>query len=287
MLDVAFDREAALPRDAATVIIVRDPPNGGPMEVFCVERHAKSAFLGGALVFPGGKVDPADLDVGWELNATECAPEAARLAGDNASLRALAVAACRETLEEAAILALHGRTLTHDEVVALRVESAAEGLLPRFRSRGLVLDLAALSPFARWVTPAAESRRFDTRFFLMVAPAGQEGAHDAHETMASFWGTPTDILARFDSGSVQLAPPTHRTLEILAPLARTTDAQAVARASCLDPICPELVRHADATGETLALTLPGDPEHSLRMARVPGLSRFVLRGAVWTPSSAP
>ncbi len=284
MLEFDLGRPVAVPRDAATLVLVRDAPDD-TLEAFCVERHIKSAFLGGALVFPGGKVDVADLDAGWSDRTTP--PRAASFAEGPAELRALAVAACREALEEAAILPLADGTLSHEELLLLRARSKETSLLACLLERGLRVDLGALHPLARWVTPEAETRRFDARFFLAIAPAGQEGAHDAHETTASFWATPRATLDRFEAGAVQLAPPTHRTLELLAGVSTTEAAIRLADEANLEPICPRLVRHADGKVDTLALVLPGDPEHELREARVPGASRYVLRGERWMPGSAP
>ena len=149
---------------------------------------------------------------------------------------------------------------------------------------GLLLDLAALHPFARWVTPEAETRRYDTRFFLAAAPLGQVGAHDDLETISSFWVTPRDLLLRFDAGEIELAPPTHRTAEALAGVTRVADAFALASEASKEVICPRLVPHRDAAGETLALVLPGDPEHDVREARVAGASRFVLQDGRWLPA---
>jgi hypothetical protein len=133
------------------------------------------------------------------------------------------------------------------------------------------------------VTPLAEARRFDARFFLYVADGKLTGAHDDHETTASFWATPAELLRRFEQGEIQLAPPTHRCLELL--LAKHTIEDAVAFAATLGvlPICPKLVPQGDG----LALVLPGDPEHDVATPRVPGLSRFVLRGERWVPEAAP
>jgi 8-oxo-dGTP pyrophosphatase MutT (NUDIX family) len=279
MLDLDANRAAVPPRDAATVLVVRDG-DGGRLEVFCVVRHVKSGFLGGAVVFPGGKVDEADRDAAWDALATGARSFAP---GEDAGLtRAFAVAACREALEEAAILPAATTTLSHDDLLALRPLLAKDslGFRAALEARSLALDLAALRPFARWVTPLAESRRFDTRFFLVVAPPGQEGAHDAHETTASFWAMPEEVLARFDRGELQLAPPTHRSLEVLATVTSTADALTLAAGLSLDPICPKLVPVPGAaeTAGALALVLPGDPDHDVRDARVPGRSRFVLHG---------
>jgi 8-oxo-dGTP pyrophosphatase MutT (NUDIX family) len=286
VLDLQIDREGVTPRDAATLVLVRDA--GAGLEVFCVERNKKSRFLGGAVVFPGGKLDAADASDAWTDLVTE--PRAPQASSEPFStgpshLRALAISACRETLEEAAMLPLAGGAASDDELGALRAKLAAEPAALRawLAERRLRIDLSALHPFARWITPTAESRRFDARFFLGVAPGGQSGAHDEHETTASYWAAPGEMLARFDRDEIQLAPPTHRILALLAGESSAAGAIALAGASCLDPICPRLV----PLGDTLALALPGDPEHAVREPRAPGRSRFVLRGDRWRPEDAP
>ncbi len=221
MLDLDPTRAAAAPRDAATLVVVRDGASG--LEVFCVERQ-KVGFLGGAVVFPGGKLDTADLDPAWvTLSKSPRVPTGSSEA-DVATWRGLGVAACREALEEAAILPLAGTALDHATLRSwqARVAKKRGGPPPETTLAALLteaharLDLAALHPMARWVTPVAESRRFDTRFFLYVADAALTGAHDDHETTASFWATPAEVMRRFVAGELQLAPPTHRTLKQLA-----------------------------------------------------------------------
>jgi 8-oxo-dGTP pyrophosphatase MutT (NUDIX family) len=281
MLDFDIDREAVPPKDAATLILLRTAASGG-LEVFCVERNRSLKFMGGAIVFPGGKLDDKhDRDVAWESLANDPDERGLKFAPDAATLRALAVAACRESLEEAAILPVRGGKLEERDLLDLRRALANDpgAIRSALRARSLVLDLAALHPFARWITPVAESRRFDARFFLAVAPEGQPGAHDESETLASFWADPSRVLADFDQNKVQLAPPTHRTLEILANARTVQGAIAAAKAANLDPICPRLVQHED----TIALALPGDPEHSVKETRVPGAVRFVLRNERFRP----
>lgn len=288
MLDFQTTGNVVVPRDAATLLLVRDAAEGG-VEIFCVERSKKSGFMGGAIVFPGGKLDDADRAPGWIDATSPPRTPHTPIASDPDTLRALAIAACRETLEEAALFPLEGKALDHDALLALRAELATteRSLLDLVRARGLRLDLAALHPFARWITPTAESRRFDARFFLAAVGADARGLHDANETTSSFWARPAGVLQRFEAGEVQLAPPTHRTLEILATEANAAAAIASTTQACLDPICPRLVRHIDAAGETMALVLPGDPEHEVRTSRAPGRSRFVLRGTRWLPEDAP
>lgn len=284
-LDLDPARPAVPPRHASTLVVVREVPaqRAGGLEVFCVERQ-KVGFLGGAVVFPGGKLDPGDLDAGWATVTNEPRATPASWAPDEATHRGLAIAACREALEEAAILPVVGAAPAHADLVAWRKSLDGETTLRALlASKGLTLDLQALRPFARWITPEAESRRYDTRFFLFLADRALTGAHDDHETTASFWAPPAEVLRRFDAGELQLAPPTHRTLELLASARTTGDAVALADAACLDPICPRLVV-ADGTA---ALVLPGDPAHDVKDARVAGKSRFVLRGDRFVPEDAP
>jgi 8-oxo-dGTP pyrophosphatase MutT (NUDIX family) len=242
--------------------------------------------MGGAVVVPGGKVEADDRAQGWsELGSfPDELPGAWR--DDEADARAAFVAACRETLEEACIL----HTLPPVDGARtreLRGQASQASFANVMRGASLRVDATALVPFARWVTPAAETRRFDTRFFVARCPQGQDGAHDLRETVRSFWAGPAEILRRFDAGEVTLFPPTHRTLEILSGARAVDDAIEIARQACLDPICPRLVPHADGEGSTLALVLPGDPEHEVPVRRVPGGTRYVLRGTAWRSEDAP
>ncbi len=232
--------------------------------------------MGGVIAFPGGKLDPDDTSEGW-LELTNEAP--AFPEGQPplpAAARALAVAACRETLEEAAIVPVVGPPLAHPKALALRAELAAgasfEGAL---RARGRRLDLAALRPFARWITPEAEPRRFDACFFLLRLPEGQAGESDLGETTQGFWAAPSEVLARFAGGQLTLAPPTQRCLELLAGEAEASveGAFALAGRQTLLPVCPHFVLGADPP----TIVLPGDPAHPVAERRVEGPSRFVLR----------
>ena len=271
MLDFDPARAAPAPRPAATVIVLRPSPAG--IEVFCVLRHQKSTFLGGAVVFPGGKVDAADTADAWAALATDPHPRAALLADDAATARALSVAACRESLEEATILPLV-HSLPDSDVLAMRAELAAGHAFPDVLvARGARLSLDALVPWARWVTPEAESRRFDARFFLLPLPEHQRGAHDDHEITHSFWSRPAGVLDRFLRGELFLAPPTCRTLELLAACASIDSAVALANDQSLLPVCPRFVPHDAAP----YLALPGDPSHDVPEKRVAGKTRFVLR----------
>jgi 8-oxo-dGTP pyrophosphatase MutT (NUDIX family) len=275
------EREPAVPRDAATVVVVRDGPRG--LEVFLVVRHAKSGFLGGALVFPGGKVDPSDSAGGWAEVATEPPLRAREFSTEAASPRALAVAACREAFEEANILPT-APTLGASELdeVAGEITELGGVLLAALARRGLRLAVHELVPLARWVTPTAESRRFDARFFLLELPRGQVGKADEHEATHGFWERPAGALERAARGEVFLAPPTARVLELLATAGDVAAAKAVASRQSLEPICPVFV-----PGDPPYVALPGDPSHPVRERVVDGPSRYVIREGLFVAEDPP
>lgn len=151
----------------------------------------------------------------------------------------------------------------------------------------VVVDAATLVPFARWITPSAEGKRFDARFFVAAAPADQIARHDNLETVDSLWATPADVLARYERGELKLPPPTIRNLEDLAVHATVDAALAWARGRVVAPILPKLVPLDD----TIAIVLPWDPEYAALpgegiviepthpVARPP--SRFVLSEGRW------
>jgi 8-oxo-dGTP pyrophosphatase MutT (NUDIX family) len=259
------------PVPASTLLLLRDGDAG--LEVLTVVRSGASPFMAGNLVFPGGKVDPADAS--FTQANTPC-PAADAEFGAAPGLHAFAVAACRESLEEAAVLPVVGGVLDDAALVALRTQ-LAQGTLALdawLASAGLRLDLAALVPFARWITPAQEGRRYDTRFFVARAPANQSGLHDANETTSAAWSTPAAVLDAFDAGTVRLAPPTHKAVTMLA--AHATVDEALAAPRCLAPILPLLVKSGEGDTATVALVLPGDPEHPVPERRAPGPTRYVL-----------
>lgn len=273
MLDLDPNRPAATPRPASTVLVLRD--DEGSLSVYVIVRHPKSGFMGGVVAFPGGKVDAADDAPSLAGVSTSLSPRFADFGADlPASPAALAMAAARECLEEAAILPVEAPPLTDEEAQGLRARlEGGAPLVDELRALRRKVDLGALAPFARWVTPVAEPRRFDACFFLLRCPDGQEGAFDPHETTAGEWAKPRDLLARFECAELMIAPPTLRCLELLATCADVDEALALAGRQNLRPVCP----HLAMVGDTPALVLPGDPLHPEREPIVAGPSRFVLR----------
>jgi 8-oxo-dGTP pyrophosphatase MutT (NUDIX family) len=282
MLDLDPARAAAPTKDAATVVVVREI--SGAVELFCVERHARSGFMAGAIVFPGGKLDPSDRDGAWQALATGLAPRARSLASAEIDALGFAVAALRELLEEGAILPVVGDGVDSARALDLREELArrqsASGALAfaeLLSAHALRLDTLRLEALWRWITPVAETRRYDTRFYLLPLPPGQSGLHDRHETTSSFWATPAQVLERWERSEIFLAPPTSRTLEILVDAKSFDDARVIAAARSLDPLCPAFCVHGDQT----LLTLPGDPLHPEPAPTLPPAgepTRFVLQG---------
>jgi len=150
------------PRDAGTLIIV-DDSDAAP-RVLMGRRAASHVFMAGRFVFPGGRVDPADLRMaaGLTLDPHACDRLAAmtRASFDTRRSVAIALAAIRETFEEVGVL-----------IGAEGAVKAPRGTWEAFAARSIRPDPAALVPIARAITPPGRTRRFDTRFFVIRASA--------------------------------------------------------------------------------------------------------------------
>jgi 8-oxo-dGTP pyrophosphatase MutT (NUDIX family) len=218
------------PIPAATLILVREVASGAP-ELLMVERAPGMAFAGGALVFPGGRIDQADHEL------------AARLApGPDGAAR---IAAIRETLEETAVPA--GLKAPPRPEHCLEIQAAlgaGEGFGSIVEQAGLALDTAALTPLARWVPRFHARRRFDTLFFVARAPDGDWHPNVVEgECTGAFWLTAAAALERDRSGTAQLIFPTRRTLERLAQHSSFEEIVADARAHPVEPISPWVEEH--------------------------------------------
>lgn len=265
----------APPRDAASVVLLRDGAHG--LEVLLLRRHQNSGVLGGLYVFPGGKLDVADADVGWR-DALDLPPDIlqARLNEADTPLakaQGLHVAALRELYEEAGVLlALPPPSLEVTQALHARLQ-ADEAWPQALRGLSLRGHVSGLLPWSRWITPRnppVGTPRFDTRFFLALLPAGQEAAHDDHEAVESLWLTPRDALQRYWQREIELIPPQLMALAQLARHARAADAwqEALARrAPCIQP------EHF-MDGEVRAMCYPGDPLHPIPERALPGPTRL-------------
>ena len=287
-MTVGFDLHAppVTPRDAASVILVRDGAQG--VELFFVKRRADVRFMGGAFVFPGGKLDPEDdsPSIATDLDDAQCR---ARMGEpDNALSRALHIAAARECLEESGVL-LSTAPVAHDRIARARhaLDVEKRPLTEVLAELDATLALRELIPFARWVTPREETRRFDARFFIARADARTQASHDTRETVASAWLSPAEAIARAERREIVLVPPTYRTAQLLA-TARTAD-EAIALAQPSGHAWQPVVRALESSFEIL---LPDDhdhPEHARFVsAQTPSfVTRFVYDDGVWSSVRAP
>jgi 8-oxo-dGTP pyrophosphatase MutT (NUDIX family) len=264
---LAGRRAPAVPRDAATVMLLRpaERAGGAGVEVYMLRRQASMAFAPGAQVFPGGSVDARDADeeVAW------AGPDAAEwgrvFAAPPDLARALVCAAVRETFEESGVL-LAGESA--DSVVADTTSADWErdrnALLDRSVSlaelltrRGLVLRSDLLRPWSRWITPAVEPRRFDARFFAAALPAGQRTRDVGGEAAEAAWIEPAAAIEAGQRGEIELWPPTAVTL---AELAACGDAEsALSGPRHVTPRIPEVLLREGAAW----LTVPGVTEYPL------------------------
>ena len=286
------DAIVANARPAATVVVLRDGP-AGP-EVFMVRRHEDTAFMGGAHVFPGGRVDAVDGDAddSWCDGVAHATTQLAGL--EKSEAVAYHVAAARELFEEAGVLlarhpdgdfvslagAADHERLKQDRA---RVHEARTTLRAVIEREQLRLALDALVLFAHWVTPPVDTRQFDTRFFMTRVPAHQTPAHDDTETTHSIWMTPADAIAKSEQGDIVLPPPTWSTIRELEPFASVDDALAWARRRRVVSRQP-LMLEQDGLRMLLA---PGDPLHPDPAGDEPlAETRFIFVDGRWRPERA-
>ena len=269
----------ALP--SASVVMLRDGASG--LEVFLLKRHGLSDVLGGAYVFPGGKVDREDVELNGQLDGDAADLHAAlgEPALDPQQAAALYVAAIREAFEETGVLYAEA-----DPATAQRAwRSLREGLRFPEVAESLALRLRAsdLAPWSRWVTPrigGVVRKRFDTRFFVAAIPRGQAPVHDDHEAVESVWLAPRAALEQYWAGQIELAPPQIMSLAHLSRSATVHDVVAAARSRTPPTVQPEPLE----TGEGLReICYPGDERHSVRERALPGPTRLCWRNKRFEP----
>jgi 8-oxo-dGTP pyrophosphatase MutT (NUDIX family) len=270
------------PRASATVVLLRDEPQNG-LEVFLLRRHTASAVLGGAYVFPGGKLDDADCSSDVHAFLDTSTQELQRALGE-ADLAAptaagLYVAAIREVLEECGVLYARlqdSQALTHDAGQRQRWQQAlhgGQGFVQVLQGAGLRVDTQHLAPWSRWITPVQPSvtnQRFDTRFFVAVLPKGQLPIHDNIEATDSVWLSPLEALTRYWAGAMPLAPPQIMTLVSLVSHTCTASVLNLAKQQTPPLVLPETFDEHGVRN----LCYPGDPRHSVQQRAMPGPTRL-------------
>jgi 8-oxo-dGTP pyrophosphatase MutT (NUDIX family) len=238
------------PRDAASVVLVRDAAAGG-LEVFLLRRGTSTTVLNGAYVFPGGKVDEADASAA-RIDALNLDGDANVLLGEpNLSPERAAsmfVAACRETLEETGV---------------------------RIPARDLL-------PLSRWITPkvpAMMTKRFDTRFFVAAIHVDVHATHDGQEADASVWYSPREALERYRDREINLAPP--QIMSLVGLMKMTNFAEVKAQLKGRVPHLVEPMSYLD--GENRVIAYPGDPKHSVKTQAMPGPTALIFRDSRFEP----
>jgi 8-oxo-dGTP pyrophosphatase MutT (NUDIX family) len=239
------------PRPAATVMVLR--PVGSWVEVFMLRRTSTMAFAAGMHVFPGGGLDQRDADPSLGWFGPPVPGLAATLGADPGQARALVVAAVRETFEECGVL-LAGRDAGHlvqdvlddgwerDRVALAAGDVSLAEVLGR---RGLGIRADLVRPWAHWVTPPFEPRRYDTRFFVAAMPTGQRARDLGGEADHALWVAPAEVLRLQQTGEAMLMPPTQVCLEDLA---AATDVSALLDTPrVLRPVMPALVCQDDGS----------------------------------------
>ncbi|HEX6135600.1 MAG TPA: NUDIX domain-containing protein [Longimicrobiales bacterium] len=237
---------AAEPKPAATAVLVRY--EAGRPEMLLLKRHRASGFVPGAYVFPGGRVDPADHD-----------PELLDMLGPlpRGPAGGYWTAAVREVFEETGVLLARSdagescRDADSDPVLARWREELLGGsatLLDVLRAERLRPYISRMVYCSHWITPVAEPRRYDTRFFLAELPTGSTVTVDAREMDDAVWVTADDALERFQRGALPMVFPTVKTIQLLRPYATVDEMLEAFRGADVPAVLPRLVRTDEGIG---------------------------------------
>jgi 8-oxo-dGTP pyrophosphatase MutT (NUDIX family) len=274
ILEENSNSSPATPLDASTVILLRETPSANPFEVLLMPRHSKQNFMGNAFVYPGGQLDEEDCNPKLADYASGMSAEEAKRRlnePDISDERALGLffAAVRETFEESGVLLavpVSGGSIDFtDPEIRKRfapyrhmIHQHEMTLLDLAKKEKLVFSLDQLTPFAHWITPEIELRRFDTRFLLARMPSGQAAVHDAMEMTETLWTTPEDAFLKQKSGEILLMPPTLKTLEEMAQFSSVSKLFSFASSRNIQTVLPQVL----SDGEVFGVKLPHDPEYS-------------------------
>jgi 8-oxo-dGTP pyrophosphatase MutT (NUDIX family) len=252
----------AEPRHASTVVLLRDHPAG--MQAYLLRRTQTMAFAAGMYVFPGGSVDSRDETLSEDAWAgPPPVAWAGLLTADEALTKALVCAAVRETFEESGVLLAGSGP---DDVVGDTTgddwEADRTALVDRSLSfaallsrRGLMLRADLLRPWAHWITPEFEPKRFDTRFFVAALPTGQRTRDVGGEADRVAWVRPQDALAAAQRGDMGMLPPTAFTLAEIGAYSSVAEVLEAGTARDVRPVLPKLVLDDD---DEARLLLPHD-----------------------------
>ncbi len=257
-------KDPVTPRDAASVLLLR-PAAGEPgqpgIEVYMLRRARSMAFAPGVFVFPGGSVDPRDAEEGMAWAGPDAQDWGRALDAPPALARALVCAAVRETFEESGVLLAgpDAGTVVAD-TSGPEWEAGRQALLDHSLSlagflgrRGLVLRSDLLRPWARWITPVVEARRYDTRFFIAAIPPGQRTRDVGGEAEEVAWWQPEAAIRAARQRELWLMPPTAVCLAEVGACGQVETALRAPRD--LRPVTPAVVETDDALWLTADLNV--------------------------------
>jgi 8-oxo-dGTP pyrophosphatase MutT (NUDIX family) len=264
IVDIQAGRiEPVSARDAATVVVLRDHARYG-LQAFLLRRVASMDFAPGAYVFPGGSVDPRDGEAALAWSGPSPAEWGSAFKASETLARELVCAAVRETFEETLVL-LAGPTESSvvDDTRGEDWEIDRQALLDRSLSfgtfldrRGLVLRTDLLRPWAHWITPIVEPKRYDTRFFVAGMPDGQRARDVSTEADQVAWVRPAEAVERASRGEWFLMPPTLATLSELAGYETVADVLAAPREIVVNQPVAKII-----DGEAYLVPPEGEEEH--------------------------
>ena len=300
-LQSARDKPSQLkiPRPASTIILARY--RNGELQVYLLRRSSRSGFMPGNYVFPGGTVDPEDRAHGfWQAHVDmDSKSISRRLGGDLTVDEALAhaVAAVRETFEEAGVFLAHRSQQTRQDLEKVCYRRIA-ATLPKgwlrdwVVSDGWTLALSLLTPWSHWITPEARSQRYDTRFFLTIMPSEQQCLPDTMETTHGIWINPEKGLDANLQGDIPLSPPALVTLHELQQYRDMVSLEKELENRQWGETClPLLIRSSQET----MIVLPWDPMYDqenetdinalekMPLGQDQDFSRLWYRKGIWRP----
>ena len=254
--------EAAIAVPAATILMLRNGPTG--LEVFMVVRHHQIDFASGALVFPGGKVDKGDSEIRRFCDGAKTA--------DDTQL-SLMVGAIREAFEECGILLARttGETnlISGDRLNSLEhyrdpLNKNEVTIAEFLEKENLTLACDLLQPYAHWITPDMMPKRFDTHFYLALAPDDHVAIHDGYESVDSIWISPANALKGAEQGTYTIIFPTRLNIEMLGESDSVNNALEAARNRTIIPVTPWTEKRDDG----VYLCIPEEAGYRLSSAKM-------------------
>ncbi len=292
--------KSSIPLDSATVILIRDSSKG-QYEIYLMRRREEPNFLSGAHVFPGGCMDDEDCSTELALYTNGISAAVKGLKSHEPELpeeklRGILFAAIREIFEEAGILLAYdssGNILNFSDNDPAIADRFNEYRFKVYEKKITLIDIAKreniryatdlLIPYAHWITPDVKfaTLRFDARFFITKIPQGQIPVHDNIELTESFWITPGRAMEKFNTGEINLMPPTIKTIEELNEFDSSNDLFASVQEKKINTILPESFKVENGYG----IKLPHDPEYSITAFKQPHrpdeTSRFIQQESRW------